>query len=203
MFDPATLATLAGLIAAWDGLRDKRVNRDVAEFQRWLAEHAFEDLADIVAANLVLSQSIENLLHDHHSDILAALKGIREIIAGNNSLRSVAVTSDTPSSLAKKFAADPRSVLGEKDFSFLAYLVKEHDGSLMRTRTRGGRVLNAGNVSYNEREMDGDEFVKYWGAIDRLQRLNLIVDLNGNRESYEVTGDGYEFIALLERGVEI
>lgn len=173
MDDPLSLGmflSLVGLIATYQQLKDGRLSGDASEFQTWLIQSGFRDIAGKIDESASLQMSLATLLEEDSTHIKEKLETIEDVV------RSVASRIEGFSKLAS--AIPHEEYLSDQACDFLKRLDSTQSGEVL-CHIQGGRVsvaflpVSSGSYQPTEPRFFGDDVNKLAGAgWLRLARYN-------------------------------
>ena len=165
-------AAMSGLLAAWDGLRHTRRNGDVDGFQRWLSEQGFDDLANTVAQNTVLSEQILEVLSGQHSELLSAIRDLTSKFSRSDQTGADPVSAEAIAILCQIKGVDASTVTKLNTMNFKGYILHGEAGQ------QQGDLEVIDGCFYDQ---DIDELVEhgYLSVIDGVKRRKWCVTRKG------------------------
>ena len=81
-------------------------------------------------------------------------------------------------------------LLSPKEQALLLYASEDKSGAITHLKLQGGEIVSVGGQQLNDASSKRDA-AEWVTAIKRLEDLGLVEDDSGNRNYYELTGDGY------------
>jgi hypothetical protein len=184
--EPLTLATsfaaIVGLMADFVSSRRGSEAQTIDEYVDWLRRHEHQELADAIANNAELSQSIRKVLVGQHDAVMAKLVDLDKV------LTSVASNLTDFTDIAKAVRKD--SFLSDQAVSILRQMNAISASRFLEIKTLGGTFFQFMSAPSGQVQTSDPRFIE--DDLDTLCNLGLLLLSYNNQGAriFTITREG-------------